>query len=600
MNNHINKNKIKPKDKYKEKINELKSDFRKFVYVIHKEIGLAKPTKLQYDLCNVIQSDNKRLIIEAFRGCGKSHITALYVLWRLMKNPFIRIMVVSASKDRSYTFTAFVQKIIEQVPFLKYLKATTGQRYSKDKFDVGPAKNAPHQDNSVVALGISSQLAGKRSDLIIGDDVEGTNNSETESKRKKLIKQCEEFESIIVPEGKTKIIFLGTPQTENSIYNKLSKRGYKLYIWPALKPKNDKKYKGHLAPYIYNLKKPFNTTTDPERFSDIYLEDKLNSFSKAGFTLQFLLDTTLSDVEKYPLKLNNLIVYNTPINKAPIDITYSSTNQFEFPNFGLDGDKLFKPSFVDNIYKPFEDIVMSIDPAGAGEDETAYTVLGMVHSKLYILDIGAFKSPGARDDTLDKLGEIAINFNVKNTIIETNFGGYFEIISGHFKKLGITATMNGMHASIQKEKRIIDTLEPIMYKHSLIISEEVLRKEQQFLSDMNDNEEDRLSIDSLGTIEDNSNIYKNEDKINYSLLHQLTRITYDRNSLVHDDRLDSLALACYYYKEKLDRNIDRAKEIFKNRQREEFVKNYIKSYNKTLGKDNNPRKGIIKKRKGVL
>ena len=571
---------------YKDKVLELKKDFRKFVFVIHKELNMQTPTPLQYDMCNVLQSGEKRLIIEAFRGCGKSHITSLYCLWQLYRNPNLRVLIVSASADRSYTFTTFIQKLILQIPLLKHLKPKSSQRSSKEKFDVGPAYLSSNQDASVVSIGIGGQLAGKRGDIIIVDDGEGTNNSETELKRERLLKKCEEFESIIVPEIIDQIVYLGTPQSESSIYNKLPMRGYKLFIWPAVVPTNIDLYKRKtynletkreeivncLAPFVTINGRKIGEPLEPGRFNKEYLRDKEIMMSSAGYALQFNLDTTLSDIEKYPLRLSDLIVYTSSNKKAPIDISHSSTTEFDFPNYGFDGDRLYKPSYVDTEFKDFEDIVMSIDPSGRGRDETAYSIVGLCHGKLYVLDVGGFLEPTAEPASLDKLSELIINYGVKNIMIESNFGSIEYNISGHLKGLGINAEIHTIHSSIQKEKRIIETLEPIMLRHHLVISEEVLKKEQKFLESKKDTNEN-LENDNLFT-------YKFEEKLNYSLLHQITRITYDRGALVHDDRLDSLVLACDYYKEKLDRNINRAKEIFKNRQRDEFVRQHILQHKK--------------------
>ena len=65
-------------------------------------------------------------------------------------------------------------------------------------------------------------------------------------------------------------MFLGTPQTEESIYNKLRLRGYDCRIWTSRYPKKPEKYGDALAPMIKGLSatKP-GQPTDPDRFSEM-------------------------------------------------------------------------------------------------------------------------------------------------------------------------------------------------------------------------------------------------------------------------------------------------------------------------------------------
>ena len=163
---------------------------------------------------------------------------------------------------------------------------------SKISFDVAPAK-ASHAP-SVKSLGITGQLTGSRAGIIIADDVESANNSMTQMMRDKLAETIKEFEAVLKPGGR--IIFLGTPQTEMSIYNLLDERGYKTRIWPARYPDDRLKtamgYK--LAPIIADNDETEGLPTDPERFDSDDLIEREASYGKSGFALQFMLDVSLS------------------------------------------------------------------------------------------------------------------------------------------------------------------------------------------------------------------------------------------------------------------------------------------------------------------
>ena len=192
-------------------------DFRNFLYLVWRHLNLPEPTPIQYDIANYIQNGPRRLVIEAFRGVGKSYITSAFVVHQLLINPELKVLVVSASKTRSDDFSTFTQRLIHEMPILNHLKPREEQRASKISFDVGPA--AASHSPSVKSVGITGQLAGSRADLIVADDIEIPNNSATQMMRDKLGESIKEFDAILKPEGR--IVYLGTPQTELSIYEEL-------------------------------------------------------------------------------------------------------------------------------------------------------------------------------------------------------------------------------------------------------------------------------------------------------------------------------------------------------------------------------------------
>ena len=282
------------------------NNFKNFLYLCWKHLNLPEPTPIQYDIADYLQSSEKRLVIEAFRGVGKSWITSAFVCHQLLLNPQRNILVVSASKSRADDFSTFTQRLIGEMPILQHLVPKDNQRSSKVSFDVAPA-TASHAP-SVKSMGITGQLTGSRADLIIADDVESANNSQTQLMRDRLGETVKEFDAIIKPEV-GRIIFLGTPQTEMSLYNDLEERGYKTKIWTALYPSKAQLISfGHkIAPMIASITDKEGQPTDPKRFDAVDLLERQASYGKSGFNLQFMLDTTMSDANRYPLKLNDLI-----------------------------------------------------------------------------------------------------------------------------------------------------------------------------------------------------------------------------------------------------------------------------------------------------
>ena len=500
------------------------SDFRKFLFVIWKHLNLPDPTPVQYDKAYNLQHSDKRMIIQAFRGVGKSWITSAYVVWLLYMNPQLNILVVSASKSRSDDFTTFTLRLISEMDILAHLRPKTDQRQSKISFDVAPA--AASHAPSVKSVGISGQLAGSRA-----DDIEVPNNSMTQGMRDKLSEAVKEFDAILKPDGR--IIYLGTPQNQESLYNKLPDRGYKVSIWPARYPNADQTvgYGLKLARLISNAMAAndllVGEPTDPARFSEFDLLEREASYGRSGFALQFMLDTRLSDAERYPLKVSDLIVMDIPTQEAPEKVSWSSDSQYiveELPNVAFNGDHYHKPMFMSSEFVEYTGSVMSIDPSGRGKDETGYAVVKMLNGYLYVRRCGGI-AVGYSEEALKKLAVIAKEEQVNEIIVESNFGdGMFnQLFMPVLNKVHPVTTSEVRHNK-QKERRIIDVLEPVMNQHRLVIDKKVIQKD----------------FDSCQHLPP-------EQALRYQLMYQLTRLTADRSALTNDDRLDALAMACQYW-----------------------------------------------------
>jgi len=514
-------------------------DFRNFLYLVWKHLALPQPTKVQYDIANFIQSKHKRIVINAFRGVGKSWVTSAYVCHQLLLNPQLNILVVSASKNRADDFSTFTLRLINEIDVLAHLRPSDDQRQSKVSFDVRPAR-ASHAP-SVKSLGITGQMTGSRSDLIIADDVESANNSATMGMRDKLSEQVKEFESIIKPQGR--IIFLGTMQTEMSLYNLLTTRGYKQRVWPARYPteKQVRNFGDTLAPMIRNTwnideqGKP----TDPDRFDDEDLNKRKLSYGASGFNLQFMLDTSLSDENKYPLKLNDLVVMSLNPSTAPEKVIWASSPELkheELPCVGLHSDAFYRPMQIQGDWMEYQGSVLAIDPSGRGDNETSYCCAKMLNGNVFITDAGGLVG-GYTDKTLQSIANIAKQQEANLILVEENYGG------GMFTKLLLPFVTKTYPVTIEeirhqeaKEKRIIDTLEPLMQQHRLIIDSNVVHKDYNSANEM----------------------YALEKSLRYQLFYQMSRISNIKGSLAIDDRLDVLSMACRYWVEQLAKDQETA------------------------------------------
>ncbi|QOV06130.1 terminase large subunit [Rhizobium phage Pasto] len=538
----------------------LAQDFKVFLFLIWKFLNLPEPTRSQYVMADWLQNGPTKLVIEAFRGIGKSWVTAAYVCWLLYRNPQLKIMVVSASKLRADDFSTFTLRLIHEIPFLQHLMPKDGQRSSKIAFDVGPAR--ADQSPSVKSVGITGQLTGSRADIIIADDIEVANNSATQSMRDKLKELTKEFSAILKPLDTSKIIYLGTPQTEQSIYNALPDRGYEIRIIPAKYPTPPQvvRYGSRLASYVVeDLARDAELAGKPvcERFNRDTLIEKMAEYGQAGFALQFMLDTSLADADRYPLKLRDLIFMDCDPRRAPVEMAWGTDTDLvlnDVPSVGFDGDRAHRPFMISrDEWQPYTGIVMAVDPSGRGGDETGYAIVAILNGRLFLLDCGGFTG-GYEDSTLEALAYKAKEFNVNEIIIEPNFGdGMFNKILApilnriHPCKLSETERSKG-----QKEQRMVDTLEPVLNGHRLVVDRGLL-------------ERDFKSTEKLPP----------EHQNRYRLFFQLTRVTRDRGSLIKDDRLDALSLAVHYWTEAMARDVQKAAAQMRAEALDRELKNFI-------------------------
>jgi hypothetical protein len=497
---------------HEEYMQDLKDDFRNFAFRAWQVLGLPQPSRVQFDICEFLQHGPDRRMIQAMRGAGKSYLTAAYTAWRLLNNPNTTVLCVSAVQTRAREFILLVRKLLDEMPELQHLRPGEWDRDGADRFDVG-CRSTPDKNPSVAAYGIKSMITGTHVDVVINDDVEIPENSMTVEARDKLLYKLKEFENILNPGGH--ILYLGTPQTEDSVYNKLAEH-YECRQWPARYPDpfNEARMR-LLAPMLKDDLAKDKTCagrpTYPEYYPDTLLIDREAIMGPTMFALQMLLDTTLSDQDRYPLRLSNLIVWDMAGEMAPKNILWGTSSPVAIECPGLTGDRFHGPVYQEPQWDIYENTVMYIDPAGRGEDQTGYCVARILNGIIHVPVCDGLTG-GHSDEAMTTLAEIAAQYHVRTIVVESNWGDgmYAKLLTPHVNRLCGQVAIEEKRSVGQKELRIIETLEPVMAQHRLCVSKEVAR--------------------------------------NIELGFQITRITRDRGSLRHDDQVEALAGAVEWFK----------------------------------------------------
>ncbi|MQX35469.1 phage terminase large subunit [Roseospira navarrensis] len=153
-------------------------------------------------------------LLMAFRGSGKSTVVGLFCAWLLANWPDTRIMVLAAEHGLATRMARNVKRILERHPATPGLKPPRPDQWAADQFTV--VRPTESRDPSMVARGVTGNITGTRADVIICDDVEVPNTSDTVVKRAHLRARLSELDYVLTPGGVQ--VYVGTPHAYQSIY----------------------------------------------------------------------------------------------------------------------------------------------------------------------------------------------------------------------------------------------------------------------------------------------------------------------------------------------------------------------------------------------
>lgn len=502
---------------------------------------------LQHDIGSFIAYGPQYLMVQAQRGQAKTTIAAIFAVWDLIHNPQHRVLILSAGGTQANEISTLIVRIIQTMDELECMRPdpTNGDRTSVEAFDLHYTLKGIDKSPSVSCIGVTGNLQGKRADLLIPDDIESQKNSRTATMRELLMDLTRDFTSI---NSTGRILYLGTPQSIESIYNTLPARGFTVRIWPGRYPTFEQldNYGDMLAPYIRSRleRNPELCTgggllgdqgqpTDPTYMTEEILQKKELDQGPTYFQLQHMLNTALADAAKFPLKLEDIICMNLgrkakPNGQSRFPLTVIRAVGIGHKDISIHSTpyKLALPAVQDTEYQALQGTIMYVDPAGGGKngDETAYAVTGFLNGNIFVLAAGGLPG-GYGTQQLKQLAEIAADWQVNEVIVEKNMGyGAFTV--------AWLPTLREVHQCKvsedmvygQKELRICETLEPIIARGSLILNEAIIEQDQ---------------IETAR--------YASNKRTLYSLFHQLSKMSRERDCLIHDDRADALEGACRYW-----------------------------------------------------
>lgn len=523
-------------DKYF-KTEDLEDHFIVFYTYAFAYLGLPRPSKAQYEIALFLMNkNNPHRLIMAMRGLSKSLSSQVYVVWRLLNDPDQHILVMSAGSTRAKNYSQFVQKLLKILPVTKHMAPRHNiERTSGESFDVAgsTASDAP----SVYAVGAKTQVTGFRATLVVYDDIETAQTVESAVMSEAIDTYAMEAQNLLMS-GHDESITLCTPHSMSSIYvNWIDEKGFTPLVIPARYPENDLAYFGGLASYIKDAIEKDPTLVGKavdERLNDEFLQGKEQRIGKSKFKLQYQLDVSDSDDLRYPLKLSDFIVDDVDDEHASLKMSYSSMpdNILYQKHNGFAKDKLYRPAFKSTEMGDYDYRIMSIDTAGKGKDEIGITILYHLNTRIFVKKIIGLQG-GYEKETMESIATLCKIHNIGTLVTEDNYGdgAFAKILEPYVLQISPTTEIEGLKVGGQKEVRIIETLEPLMNQHRIVMDKGIFDYD--------------LKAPSR----------------NYSFTHQLSKITKERDSLVHDDRLDSLANGVSFLLDKISDDENRGLEI---------------------------------------
>ena len=165
-------------------------------------------------LVDVFNNEPRRGLLTAFRHSGKSTVVGIFAACVLYYRPETRILILSAESGLSSRMVSHVKNILENHPWCSDILPDVKKEWGTHKITI--KRPIGIREPSVICQGLSGNITGMRSDLIICDDVEVPNTCNTLQKRNNLRERLRELDFILSPRGT--MIFIGTPHTKDTIY----------------------------------------------------------------------------------------------------------------------------------------------------------------------------------------------------------------------------------------------------------------------------------------------------------------------------------------------------------------------------------------------
>jgi predicted phage terminase large subunit-like protein len=234
--------------------------------------------------------NNNFVSLLAPRGHGKSIMVGSYIIWNILRNPLVRVLLVTINQDKANEMMNYIQG--QLIGNQKILEIWGDQRdpahWSKTSFNVLNKTGKPkiHREPTLTVYGVTGGMVGGHYEIIILDDITDQKNSRTEHRRNDLVVW---YNQTLLPmrwkDGK--VISIGTKWHELDIHRYFQKdTGYKSRVYKAVtfEPDDEQKAKGMSPQVLWNDVWPYDRLME--------MKSKIGS---VAFSMQFQNEVVASE-----------------------------------------------------------------------------------------------------------------------------------------------------------------------------------------------------------------------------------------------------------------------------------------------------------------
>lgn len=452
------------------------ASLRLFIEIVKPLVaGWMEPGPIHDDIIRGLVSTHRRRLVVATRYSAKSTLTGIYVAWRIFLDPLIKIMVVSRGAKLAARMLRTVRQVfIANCPMLAELAPTDDCLDNAEQFQVPATLKVTTGGATLTSLGITSNLPGFRSDLTIGDDVEGPQD-DTPEKVEDLVETLNELH-MINPRGEK--VLLGTYQSEFSVYAKLGDIQDRdgVNVWEVHRACMFEEDTLDGAKILHSRW--------PGMFSDADASDWRTSVTERAWRLHAMLVADPAILNERPLKISNLILFEWAAEQFdfPVEILQGAVPKPSVNTWGAPkGDVWYPARATGPETSPYVGTCMAVDPASglATRDAIGVAVLSITTGGQGVIrHLEGVRGPDKMKN-IQRVAKIAQHFGATRLVVEELADGLFgETLEGALLTIDYPMMVEKVTTGgQQKGRRIIESLAPPMAAGRLVILEQVARSD---------------------------------------------------------------------------------------------------------------------------
>lgn len=467
---------------------QAEADFISFVKLVAPYNVMAHCHK---DLCNFLSNpDSKpyRLVLYP-RGHRKSFYLAMYACWRIVQNPAITIMYLSATAPLAESQLRLIKTTLDSPIVRKFWKdlinPEEGKRamWQTSEIIVDHPKRIIEgvRDSTIKAGGLTMNITGSHVDLILLDDLVVPQNN-NEAGRREVAAQYSQLQSILNPSGEIRAV--GTRYSPKDLYNDIMNTYEDVFD-------DDGELIGRDSQWSV-LERVVETD------GDFLWARTVRGDGKAfGFDFKELARIKAGYLDKSQFYAQ---YYNNPNDASLANITEDMFQYYNKNDLRVFGGKYYIHSKILNVFSAM-DFAYSLKPTA---DFTTIAVVGIdsQHNR-YILDLDRFKTNKIQE-YYDHLIALHSKYGFRKVRLECT-AAQEVIVQSLKEKLGensISLNIDMYRPTRNKEERMDATLRPLYedgkvfhYKGGLCeILEEELKSNKPLHDDMKNALADALDI----------------------------------------------------------------------------------------------------------